>query len=51
MVIPIKSISYESQREIFLSRQESFPMQADINMNNNFIQNIADANVKSSSNE
>ena len=41
MVIPIKSISYESQREIFLSRQESFPMQADINMNNNFIQNIA----------
>ena len=36
-----KVISYESQREIFLSRQESFPMQADINMNNNFIQNIA----------
>ena len=36
-----KTISYESQREIFLSRQESFPMQADINMNNNFIQNIA----------
>ena len=36
-----KAISYESQREIFLSRQESFPMQADINMNNNFIQNIA----------
>ena len=35
-----KAISYESQREIFLSRQESFPMQADINMNNNFIQNI-----------
>ena len=35
------AISYESQREIFLSRQESFPMQADINMNNNFIQNIA----------
>ena len=28
-------------REIFLSRRESFPMQADINMNNNFIQNIA----------
>ena len=41
MVIPIKSISYETQREIFLSRRESFPMQADINMNNNFIQNIA----------
>ena len=36
-----KAISYESQREIFLSRRESFPMQADINMNNNFIQNIA----------
>ena len=35
-----KVINYESQREIFLSRQESFPMQADINMNNNFIQNI-----------
>ena len=36
-----KTISYETQREIFLSRRESFPMQADINMNNNFIQNIA----------
>ena len=36
-----KVINYESQREIFLSRQESFPMQAEINMNNNFIQNIA----------
>ena len=36
-----KVINYESQREIFLSRQESFPMQADINMNNNFVQNIA----------
>ena len=36
-----KVINYESQREIFLSRQESFPMQADINMNNNLIQNIA----------
>ena len=36
-----KVINYESQREICLSRQESFPMQADINMNNNFIQNIA----------
>ena len=35
-----KVINYESQREIFLSRQESFPMLADINMNNNFIQNI-----------
>ena len=36
-----KAISYETQREIFLSRRESFPMQADINMNNRFIQNIA----------
>ena len=36
-----KVINYESQREIFLSTQESFPMQADINMNNNFIRNIA----------
>ena len=36
-----KVINYESQREIFLSTQESFPLQADINMNNNFIQNIA----------
>ena len=36
-----KVINYESQREIFLSRQESFPMQAEINMNNNFIQNVA----------
>ena len=36
-----KAISYETQREIFLSRLESFPMQADINMNNNFIQNVA----------
>ena len=36
-----KAISYETEREIFLSRRESFPMQADINMNNNFIQNVA----------
>ena len=36
-----KAVSYETQREIFLSGKESFPMQADINMNNNFIQNIA----------
>ena len=36
-----KAISYETQRVIFLSRRERFPMQADINMNNNFIQNIA----------
>ena len=36
-----KAVSYETQREIFLSRKESFPMRADINMNNNFIQNVA----------
>ena len=36
-----KVISYETQREIFLSRKESFPVETDINMNNNFIQNIA----------
>ena len=36
-----KAISYETQREIFLSRRESFPMQVDINMNNKFIQNVA----------
>ena len=35
-----KAISYETQRDIFLSRKERFPMQADINMNNNFIQNV-----------
>ena len=36
-----KAVSYETQREIFLSRKESFPMQTDINMNNNFLQNVA----------
>ena len=36
-----KAVSYETQREIFLSRKESFPMQADVDMNNNFIQNVA----------
>ena len=36
-----KAVSYGTQREIFLSRKESFPMQADININNNFIQNVA----------
>ena len=36
-----KAVSYETQREIFLSKKESFPMQADINMNNNFLQNVA----------
>ena len=36
-----KAISYESQREIFLSRYESFPMRTAINMNNNLIENVA----------
>ena len=36
-----KAISYETQREIFISRKETFPMETDINMNNNFIQNVA----------
>ena len=36
-----KAVSYETQREIFLSRKESFPMETDININNNFIQNVA----------
>ena len=36
-----KAVSYETQRAIFLSRKESFPMQTDINMNNNFLQNVA----------
>ena len=36
-----KAVSYETHREIFLSRKESFPMETDINMNNNFIQNVA----------
>ena len=36
-----KAISYETQREIFLSRREDFPMETDINMNNNIVQNVA----------
>ena len=36
-----KAISYETQREIFISRKETFPMETDININNNFIQNVA----------
>ena len=35
-----KVINYESMREIFLSRKESFPMETNINMNNNKIENI-----------
>ena len=36
-----KAISYETQREIFISRKETFPLETDINMNNNLIQNVA----------
>ena len=36
-----KVVSYETQREIFLSRKESFPMETDLDMNNNFLQNVA----------
>ena len=37
-----KVISYESQREIFLSKKEGGRMEQPINMNNNFITNIKD---------
>ena len=36
-----KAISYNTTRSIFLSRKEGGAMETDINMNNNFIQNIA----------
>ena len=36
-----KAVSYNTMRSIFLSRKESFPMDVDINMNNNLIQNVA----------
>ena len=36
-----KAISYNTIQEFFLSRNESFPMDDDIDMNNNFLQNIA----------
>ena len=36
-----KAISYESQREIFLSGYESFPMQSAIDMHDNIIRNVA----------
>ena len=35
-----KVISYESTREIFLSRKESFPMEDAIDMNNHEIENL-----------
>ena len=38
-----KAISYETQREIFISRKETFPMETSIDMNNNVIENIAEA--------
>ena len=37
-----KVISYESQREIFLSKKEGGRMEQSINMNNNFITNVKD---------
>ena len=36
-----KAISYETQREIFISRKETFPMETSLDMNNNVIENIA----------
>ena len=36
-----KAISYNTTQSIFLSRKETFPLETDINMNNNFIQNVA----------
>ena len=38
-----KAISYETQREIFISRKETFPMETSLDMNNNVIENIAEA--------
>ena len=40
-----KAISYETQREIFISRKETFPMETDINMNNNAILNLPEATL------
>ena len=36
-----KAISYNTTRSICLSRKETFPLETDINMNNNLIQNVA----------
>ena len=36
-----KAISYESRREIFLSRHKSFPMLTEIDMHDNLIQNVS----------
>ena len=36
-----KAISYNTTRSIFLSRKKGGAMETDINMNNNFIQNVA----------
>ena len=38
-----KAISYETQREIFISRKETFPMETSLDMYNNVIENIAEA--------
>ena len=37
-----KAISYETQREIFISRKETFPMETSLDMNNNFLVNVKD---------
>ena len=37
-----KVINYENIREIFLSREESHPMNTDLNMNEHLIQNVGD---------
>ena len=36
-----KAVSYNTTRSIFLSRKEGGAMETDINMNNNFLQNVA----------
>ena len=37
-----KAISYETQREIFISRKETFPVETSLDMNNNFLVNVKD---------
>ena len=37
-----KAISYETQREIFISRKETFPVETSLDMNNNFLANVKD---------
>ena len=40
-----KAISYETQREIFISRKETFPMETSLDMNNNFLVNVKDPTI------